>query len=124
MKKPTVLISGSTISSDDLLCKEVQSNSVTVIKNSENHLVESIVLKNKIDLILFELDKHSNSEVSIIRRVKNKYPAIEFILINGNGNRNIIANAFAFGAKDFFKKPFNRPLLIEKVKAIIKEINM
>lgn len=121
MEKHCVLISGATIVNDDGLVAELQK-SVIVLRNSCNSLVKSIIKGTKVDLILFEISKDSNAEVEIIENVKIQCPNIKIILINGNGNREVISKSFSYGANDAFRMPYKRYLVVERVKAILNKL--
>ena len=120
MKKPCALLSGSTICRDDDLVKGLQK-CVDVLKNPNNYEISTILGKNKIDLILMEITNHYRpSEIEIIKYIRDNYPKVKVILIDGNGNKEAIARAFAFGAKDLFKKPYKIDLIVERVHALFR----
>ena len=112
-----ILISGSTVAKDDILSNELQKSG-TIFKTTDNSQVETILASQKVDLLLMEIS-HTHSEVGIIEDVKKKYPDIKIILINGNGVRDVIAQGFQYGAKDAFRKPYKRDLLVERISALI-----
>ncbi len=121
MEKHCILVSGLTVATDDKLVNELQEN-VTVLKNSDNCRIESIISDRKLDLILFEVSKDSPSEVEIIKNVKINYPDIKIIMINGDGNREVISKSFSYGANDTFRTPYKRSLIVERVNAILDEL--
>ena len=63
--------------------------------------------------------KENLSDIDLIKNIKSKFPEILILLINGNGNRNLIAQAFAFGVKDAFRKPYRYDLIEERVKGLL-----
>ncbi len=123
MEKYCVLISGLTIAIDKKLGDELQKSAV-VLKNQDNPQIESITTDKKVDLILLEISKANPSEVEIIKTIKSRHPRIEILLVDGDGDREVIARAFEYGAKDAFRKPYKRALIVERVRALIrKEVN-
>jgi response regulator RpfG family c-di-GMP phosphodiesterase len=53
--------------------------------------------------------------LKIIKRMKNHVPNIVIILIDGHGNRDVIARVFSYGIQDAFRRPYNRVLMVERV---------
>ncbi len=121
MEKHYILVSGPTVASDDILINELQ-RSMAVFKNSDNCRIEMFIGDRKVDLILFEISKEATSEVEIIKNVKSNYPDIKIILINGDGDSELIAKAYAYGAIDAFRMPYKTSLIVERVKAILDKL--
>ena len=119
MNKYCILLSGSTASNDKELIAELRKNAL-VLKNSDNDQIESILKTHKIDLILFEITKKNHSDVEVIKNIKNQFPNIPIILIDGNGDREVMVKAFDYGIKDAFKKPYKYYLIVERVLALLK----
>lgn len=120
MRKFCILLSGPTIITDKELVAELQKN-VLVLKNSDNNQIESILKTHKIDLILFDISKQNHSDLEVIRNLKNQFPNIPIILIDGNGDREVMEKAFDYGIKDAFKRPYKCYLIAERVKAILRQ---
>ena len=119
MEKPCALVTGASISRDDVLFNSLQKN-VKVIRNTDNSQVKVIIKKNKIDIILLEISgNYKPSEISLIKEIKNQHPDCKIILINGNGNREAIARAFSNGANDLFRKPYKTDLIVDRIKALL-----
>ncbi|UCE04731.1 MAG: hypothetical protein JSW07_14030 [bacterium] len=118
MNKKCVLISGSTIAGDPKLGTEIQKSAI-VLKNSDNRQIFSILKNRKVELILFEIIDEYLSDIDLIKDIKTKFPEILILLIDGNGNRNLIGKAFEYGVKDAFKKPYRYDLIEERVKGLL-----
>jgi DNA-binding response OmpR family regulator len=119
MNKYCILLSGPTANNDEELIAELQINAL-VLKNSDNNQIESILKNHKIDLILFEITKKNHSDVEAIKNIKNQFPNIPIILIDGNGDREVMVKAFDYGIKDAFKKPYKCHLIAERVNAFLR----
>lgn len=119
MEKPTVLISGPLISRDEQLLSDIK-RIACVYKNTNNHKIESILKKTRIDLLLLELLKNNKTGIEIVKKIKKEFPMIQVVLINGNGDRNVIAEGFNDGIKDAFRKPYICSLIAERINAILK----
>jgi len=118
MKKKCVLISGPTIAIDQKLELKIQKYAI-VLKNSDNQQAFSILNRRKVELILFEIAKGNFFDIEEIKKIKSSFPDILILLINGNGNNNLIAKAFAYGVKDAFRKPYRYDLIEERVKGLL-----
>ena len=119
MRKYRILLSGPTTNNDKELIAELRKNAL-VLKNSDNNKIQSILKTRKIDLILFEINKNNHSEVEVIKNIKNQFPNIPIILIDGSGNREVMVKAFDYGVNDAFKKPYKCHLLTERVYALLQ----
>jgi len=123
MEKYCILLSGPTANNDKELIAELQINTL-VLKNSDNKQIESILKAHKINLILFEINKNNHSEIELIKNIKNQFPKIPIILIDGNGDREVMVKAFDYGVKDAFKKPYKFNLISERVSALLRHQNL
>ena len=121
MQKPCVIIYGPTITSDAELIQKLNKH-VTIIICLEKDQFEALLETNNVDILLFEITTDSIVNLNIIKTIKRKYPHIEVILIDGIGHRNILARAFASGARDAFPISYNRGLLIERILALLRQI--
>lgn len=119
MKKYCVLQSGPSLVADKELFHKLQEIA-DVFKNLENSQIEAILSEKKVDLILLEISKDHISDVEIIKGLKSQYPKINIILIDGDGDREVIAQAFNYGARDAFRKPYNSTLIVERVNTLLR----
>ncbi len=118
--KKCILVSGATIAGDEELERQLGSTA-DVLTNSTNDNVETILKTTKVDLILFEIQFNKQSDVKIIKKVKDQFPELKIIAIDGE--QKLVAKAFKYGVKDAFKMPYKRNLIVERVKALLKKMN-
>ena len=118
MKNRCILISGHSLACDEMFCAALQKIA-EVVKTSENSQIEAIMATRPVDLVIIEISKENPIEVELIKEMKTQYPHTVFILIDGDKNREVIARAFSYGAKDAFRQPYNRALVTERVKALL-----
>lgn len=119
MAKNCILVSGPTIAYDEKLKDELGKFAV-VLTSDDNSQIESILNDNKIDLIILEISNANLHEIEVIKSVKKKFPETEIILVDGDGDQELIAQAFAYGAKDSFRKPCKGILIVERAKALLR----
>ena len=48
-----------------------------------------------------------------------QFPDTVIIVVDGDQNRDVIAKAFSYGAKDAFRIPYKRALIVERVQALL-----
>ncbi len=120
MFKPQILISGPTIATDVDLVTRLRGVA-HVLKSSQNSRIESIITNEKVSLILVEILKEASSDLKVIKKIKNHFPGVAIILIDGD--RELMAEAFSYGVKDAFRKPYKSSLVAERVKAVLGGLN-
>ncbi|MFQ5754101.1 MAG: response regulator transcription factor [bacterium] len=87
------------------------------MQNKDNTQIESILSNQNVDLIILEIIKKNASELEMIKKVKITFPKIAIILIDGD--RELMAEAFANGVNDAFRKPYKSSLIVERVNALL-----
>lgn len=119
MEDKHILVSGQTIASDQKLIRKLEKSAIVLTSNN-NSQIESILRDNRVDLIILEISNANLHEIEVIKIVKTKFPVTEIILIDGNGDQELIAQAFAHGAKDAFRTPYQISMIVERVNALLR----
>lgn len=120
MSNSSILVSGPTIAKDEDLVNKL-TKIAEVLRNLQNSKIEAILRKHEVDLILVEILKETASELKLIKNIKSGFPSVAIILIDGD--RELMAEAFSYGAKDAFRKPYKSSLVVERVKAVLGGLN-
>jgi len=120
MNKQCLLISGHSIIYNNELTEELQQ-CIHLLKCKDNTQILSILEKQSVSLVIFEISKTNKNELKILKTILDKFRKIPIIQINGNGDNELLVTAFEYGIKDAFKKPFDHELIIERVKGILKQ---
>ncbi len=115
-------MSGRSLSGDEELYRALQKIAV-VVRSPDNTQVESIMTKRPVDLVIFEVSKENPAEVELIKHIKHRFPDTVIIVIDGDGDLEVIARAFSYDTKDAFRKPYNRALIVERVKALLSRMS-
>jgi len=118
MENYRILLSGPTISQNEILIKSLSAYA-SVIENKNYNLIESQIENFNIDLLVLEISAHEQFEIELINRIKTHFPNIKIIIINGKKDQRFLAKAIASGANDVYRQPCNVPLLVEKVHAFL-----
>ena len=115
-------MSGRSLSDDEELYAALQKIAV-VVKSEANSQVEAIMIKRPVDLVIVEVSKEHPAEVDLITRIKKQFPSTVIIVVDGDQDHEVIAKAFSYGAKDVFRKPYDRALIVERVKALLSRMS-
>lgn len=119
MSKNYVLLSGPTIAHDEKLREKLEEFAV-VLTNDDNSQIEPILGDNKVDLIILEISNANLHEIEVIKIVKTKFPDTEIILVDGNGDQELLAQAFANGIKDAFRRPYRNAMISERAYVLLR----
>lgn len=123
MKKRCVLLSGDSLCGDEELYEALQ-NIAVVVKNPENSQVEALMATRPVDLVILEIPRKHPADVDLIKHLRQQFPDIVIIVVDGDADRKVIARAFSYGANDAFRKPYHRVLMVERVKAILSRMSI
>ena len=114
--KRSIVVCGATLLSDPGLAEELGRVFWVVRCHRYEELLQ--VLKEKsVHVILLEIDSQGDG-LEVLRRLKEWYPPIPVLALGGDEPTEMIAQAFKLGARDFFKIPYHRELVVERARAI------
>jgi DNA-binding NarL/FixJ family response regulator len=119
MRKPCVLISGLTIWFTEESLRRLEKSAI-ILKCLDNREIADFLEKAKVNLVVLEMTSSKFNDLKIIKDIKSKFPQVEIILINGNGDRDILAQAFSLGVRDAFPKTIDHLLLLERIEALLR----
>ncbi|MBI4698398.1 MAG: response regulator, partial [Nitrospirae bacterium] len=74
--------------------------------------------KQEFDILIADIKMPGMDGLTLLGKVKEKYPKIEVIIITGFGSIESAVNAMKQGASDYITKPFNIDELNRKIKKI------
>ena len=104
--------------------EKILSTREDFIINKDNN-PESALLKirdNEYDLVITDLKMQNVSGLEIIKKVKEKLPAAQVIVISGYGTIEASVEAIKHGASDFVEKPFTSKKLFDCIdRALLSE---
>lgn len=118
MKTKSVLLSGHTLVGDEELLS-LLAHGADLLKSSDPSRIESVLRHNTVDVILFELLAGDYMGVEVIKEIRKDFKNVPIIVIDCDGHRELLAQAFEYGANDAFKKPYRRALIVERVNSFL-----
>ena len=89
---------------------------VTAVKNGLDALKK--IEADEFDVLRADIKMTGMDGIAVLSEVKDKYPAIDVIIITGFGSIESAVNAMSKGATDYITKPFNLDELSLKIKKI------
>lgn len=82
-----------------------------------NGLVAMEILENEqIDVAILDVKMPGLDGVEVLRRIKQRYPLIEVIMLTGHSTTESAVEGLKLGAFDYLIKPCDISILVEKVK--------
>ena len=112
-----------------LFCKETNPYSRLISTLAKRYLVAvscdvdefcRYIKKRKYDLVLLEIPESEELFLKAVKEIVSLEAKPPIILIGGNGSESATAEAFRLGVCDYFPKPVDFELLVERVDAILK----
>jgi DNA-binding NtrC family response regulator len=73
-----------------------------------------------VDILLTDLDMPEVDGITLMKRIRGKWPQTDVIIITGNADKTVAIQALRLGAFDFFEKPINSDELIETIKRTMR----
>jgi DNA-binding NtrC family response regulator len=77
--------------------------------------------KDKIDLVVLDLNMPGLSGMDVLKQIKKDDPDIEVIVISAQGSPQNVQDASRYGAGDFIIKPFDVSDLINRVNKSLEK---
>lgn len=101
-----------------------EKNGYEVVEAANGAQGVKIFKEQGADLIITDLVMPEQEGLETIRTIVKQYPGTKIIAMSGGGvidPETYLKMAKGFGAKHVFSKPFDKDLLLEKVRELIQE---
>lgn len=85
----------------------------------------ALIMEKKPDLVLMDVIMPKLDGISVMERVKRENPEENvppFIMITAAGNDQVAADAFQRGASYYIMKPFERDVLMDKIRRVCRGV--
>ena len=98
---------------------ELEGFEVSTAKDGEEGL--SLFDKQVFDIVLLDVKLPRMSGIEVLRRLKQKSPSTEVLMITGYGDIKTAVESLKLGAREYITKPFKLDELLTLVKELIPE---
>jgi len=106
MKNLSVLILDDEQRVRDEIEEFLIGNQFPVFKAELPSQAFKIFNKENIDIAIVDIKLPEMDGIKVLKKIKEKYPHIEVIMISGHGDMQSVIEAMRLGATDYFQKPF------------------
>lgn len=103
----------------DLISLQFQYHGYRVDKAYSGAEALALVEKESFDLILLDMRMPEMDGLEVLRRLRQKYSALELpvIMVTGEGQGESVTEALQMGANDYLAKPLDMPLALARIKS-------
>jgi response regulator RpfG family c-di-GMP phosphodiesterase len=122
-KLKTILVVEDSPVIGAMICTFLEDNGFNTIRVEDGLEAEKVLNRNKVNLILSDIEMPKMSGLELCRRVKesNELQTIPFITMSVHSERSYIRNSMHLGSDAFIVKPFNMEELLSLVERILSE---
>ena len=89
------------------------------ISFSGNEALSQLEICDTIDIVVLDIQMPDQDGISILKKIKEKYPLVEVIMLTGHATIQSAADAIKCGAFDYLVKPCGMDELLEKAKSAV-----
>lgn len=106
-----------------LIRKLLRNKGYLVMEGKDEQSTLHMIFSEKIDLILLDIYLEEENGLSICRRIRRNMLCdyIPVIMFSWGATKDNIVKSLRVGAQDFLAKPFNKDILLNKIKKHISE---
>jgi len=106
MKKIKILILDDDSAIRNELSEFLESKGFEIYKASKPSEAELLLNQTEIDIAIIDVKLPEKDGIETLKDIRQKHPEIEFIIISGHGDMEMVIQAMRAGAGNFFLKPF------------------
>ncbi len=92
----------------------------SVFTAEDGDQVDGVLNSEKIDICFLDVWMPKMGGIDVLQKIKEKYPAVEVVMISGHAKINLAVKATKLGAFDFIEKPLSIEKLINIIEVIRK----
>lgn len=117
MSKPTVLICDdeSGIRESFRLILE-RDCALTFVTNGEEAL--TALQQQTPSLVILDVKMPQMGGLDALREIARRHPSLPVLVVSGYESADVAAQAIALGAADYLTKPFDRHVVLDKVRSL------
>lgn len=112
-----VCLAGRKVSNDWGLIQSLRSRYLVTLLERVEHLVRSSFLI-RAHLLVLDCSESAKLASQVLPRLKEDFPDLCVVLVDGGLSQKQIAAAFKEGVKDYFADPYDAKLLLERMDSL------
>ncbi|MBD3232532.1 MAG: response regulator [candidate division Zixibacteria bacterium] len=121
MQDSKILVVDDDLMIRDMLYDFLQEKGYDVVSAADSSSAITAVNSRKFDAIILDFKLPEVDGITLMARVKQKYPKIPIIMITGYPSESSRDQAYQSGAAAFIEKPFKVTKLVATLKRAIRE---
>ena len=118
-KSKEIILCGQLLANDSILLSRLREEFQLILCAKAKNIRSAIRNRGQ-KIVLLEIGE-GEVELKLLKKIKCGGKKVPIIALGPGGSRDIVVEAFKYGACDFFKIPYNRELLIERIRAVINQ---
>lgn len=122
MRRATVCVVDDDHEATDVLCEGLRLNQIEAVAAGTGEEALRVCREERVALVLLDVCLPDMDGYEVCRRLKAD-PAlqdIEVIFVTVKGTQADISRGYALGAADYITKPFNLPMVMVRVEAVLR----
>jgi DNA-binding NtrC family response regulator len=114
--KAHVLLVDDEVRFVEILAERLQVRGVTADTATSGEAALELIQEKYFDVVLLDLSMPGMDGIKVLREMKKAKPAIQIIILTGQGSIEATVEVMKEGAMDFMEKPVDINRLIEKIR--------
>lgn len=106
------------------LCEILEKEGYETFSAFSGEGVLDVISKNKIDVVIADVQMPKMDGLEVLKRVKGAFPDIEVIMVTGHGDQEVAVASLRNGAIDYLQKPVDLEELLLAVERAIERIRL
>ena len=107
-----------------IICKILEKEGHQVFEAPNGNVAFKWIEKQSLDLVITDIVMPEKEGIETIIQIRHEYPDLKVIAMSGCSESSLyLSNAKAFGAEVVIKKPIEKDVLINVIKATIDSID-
>lgn len=113
-----VCLAGRLVSNDWELIRSLRSRYLVTLMDNVDFLARRGSMLKETQLLVLDCSRSVDAALACLPRLKQEFPDLCMVLVDGGLNQLQIASAFKEGVKDYFASPYDVALLVERVDSL------
>lgn len=98
------------------LAARLETRNLNVTTATRGQDAVDLTDRQDFDVIILDVSMPGMDGIETLRRIKEKHPEAEIIMLTGHGTIQTTVEAMKLGAEDYIEKPVEMPALLQKIK--------